>query len=107
MRMGRGYLGEGPYKRFDPAYKMWGSMFNKCYCKVMRLEPCGTKADYHYISNNGMEVCEEWFNFQNFARWFYANRKPVNFSAKSRMKKQKGAKIYCPETCELVAVPFR
>lgn len=72
--MGAGYLGVGKYvSRFDgnkkktPQYRCWENMMGRCYYeKTPRYEAYGGK---------GVFVCEEWLNYQNFAKWFDDNFK--------------------------------
>lgn len=49
-------------------------------------------------------VCEEWHNFQNFAKWYYNNYYSIN---EERMEIDKDIlyknnKIYSPDTCIIV-----
>lgn len=70
--MGVGYLGEGEYKsRYKsyttktPQYRAWENMMARCYYpKASRYQAYGGK---------GVEVCKDWHNFQNFAKWFDLN----------------------------------
>lgn len=66
---GIGYLGEGEYKASENGkdtrvYKTWTDMLQRCYDeKYQKRQPT-------YI---GCEVCDEWLNFQNFAKWYDEN----------------------------------
>lgn len=49
-------------------------------------------------------VCEEWHNFQNFAKWYYENYYEVN-GERMELDKDilyKNNKVYSPETCFIV-----
>lgn len=98
-----GYLGEGDYSpRKDGVktiqYNYWYDMLRRCYNKKA-LEKRPTYEDKY--------VCEEWLNFQNFAKWFDENYYKIN-GERTELDKDiinKGNKIYSPETC--VFVPHR
>jgi hypothetical protein len=91
---GLGYVGEGNYKSRDlkkqtPYYVKWFNIFERCYSDV-------------YPSYKNTEVCEEWYNFQNFAKWYEENWKSDYMNSKWSLDKDilvKGNKIYSPETC--------
>ena len=57
------------------------------------------------MSYKGVEVCEEWYNFQNFAEWCetqkFLNAKDVKGKSYQLDKDilVKGNKIYSPDTC--------
>ena len=97
---GVGYIGKGKYKitinnKKTDAYKVWYGMLQRCYDPYM-LNKCPTYIDCY--------VCEEWHNFQNFAKWFYKNYYEVE-GEKMHLDKDilvKGNKIYSPETCIIV-----
>jgi hypothetical protein len=94
---GVGYLGVGKYKRKDykKIYDTWGDMLRRCY------EP-------YFINKNlaykDCYVCDEWHNFQNFAKWWEENVYNCN-NERMHLDKDilcKGNKIYSPETCMIV-----
>lgn len=94
---GLGYLGEGDYKAVkgdNSRYDTWRSMLRRCYGgKDPAYKDC--------------TVCDEWLNFQNFAKWFDENYYEVE-GEKMGLDKDilvKGNKIYSPETC--IFVPYR
>ena len=67
---GIGYLGDGKYrckekdKKDTTEYSRWYKMMNRCYNeKTLIKHPT-------YI---GCSVDKEWYNFQNFARWYNDN----------------------------------
>ncbi|MFR6599768.1 MAG: hypothetical protein ACLUSV_00415 [Streptococcus sp.] len=102
---GIGYIGVGEYtglKRSGNSlhikyYKLWCSMMARCYGNVVN-----TRQTYESCI-----VCEEWHNYQNFAKWCENNYYEV-LQEKMCLDKDilvKGNKIYSPETC--VFVPNR
>lgn len=100
---GVGYLGEGKYKSKEngkntKAYNAWRAMIQRCYDdKYKHKNPT-------YIN---CEVCEEWHNFQNFAKWFEENYYEVEGERLDLDKDilVKGNKVYSPSTC--IFVPQR
>ena len=106
---GVGYLGEGRYttkilypdgKYYQcPQYIVWNAMIKRCYFDNEKdLHP-----SYYHITT----VCEEWKNFQVFARWYDDNFYDIG---EGRMHLDKdilvpGNKVYSPETC--IFVPQR
>lgn len=94
---GVGCLGEGIFTPNDKWYQMWRSMLCRTIYTNNKSANC-----YSDIS-----VCEEWHNYQNFARWCKDNYYEVN-DEKMNLDKDtlvKGNKIYSPDTC--VFVPYR
>ena len=95
-----GYIGEGKYtsKTHKHIYDKWRAMIERCYNKKYQ-EKRPT-----YV---GCIVCEEWHNFQNFAKWYEENYYGVK-DEEMQLDKDiliKGNKIYSPQTC--VFVPKR
>lgn len=93
---GTGYIGEGAYSSFKnnkitPQYDAWSSMIVRCYGKHdERYENC--------------TVCEEWHNYQNFAKWYDNNFYQLN-NERMELDKDiliKGNKMYSPESCVFV-----
>nr|DAJ60328.1 MAG TPA: hypothetical protein [Caudoviricetes sp.] len=92
---GVGYLGFGKYKsregrKITKSYQTWASMINRCYGysdKNKSYEVC--------------EVCEEWHNYQNFAKWYEDNYYEVKGEVMQLDKDWlvRGNKVYSPETC--------
>ena len=93
----KGCIGEGEYKPIEnkKIYKTWQSMLQRCYdLKYHEKQPT-------YI---GCEVCDEWLNFQNFARWYYDNYYEID-GERMELDKDiliKGNKVYSPQTCVFV-----
>ena len=92
----KGYLGDGKYKcqinnNMQHSYTIWNSMLARCY---------GNRITSY---TNSSWVCSDWFNYQNFAKWYEENEYPV----KGRLHMDKdilypGNKIYSPYHCLLV-----
>lgn len=98
--LGVGYRGYGIYKTREgnvktKAYIKWGSMLTRCYSeKYIKSQ--------NYIN---CTVCEEWKNYQNFAKWYYKNEYQLPNNEKLELDKDikiKGNKIYSPDTCLLL-----
>lgn len=93
---GIGYLGVGKYSRKThlEIYNKWADMISRCYNPyTLNKKPC-------YID---VVVCEEWHNFQNFAKWYEENY--YDYYEKLYLDKDiliKSNKIYSPETCIFV-----
>lgn len=95
-----GYLGIGKYNQKDhyEIYKVWNGLIQRCYDPYF--------LDKHPTYRDCM-VCEEWHNFQNFAKWYEENYYKCNNETMELDKDIliKGNKIYSPETC--IFVPNR
>ena len=98
-----GFLGGEEYlprirNTITSQYMFWFNMLNRCHDqKYHKKEPA-------YM---GCTVCEEWHNFQNFAKWHDNNYYNIP-GEKMQLDKDilvKDNKIYSPETC--VFVPQR
>ena len=100
---GVGYIGIGKYKskrngKLTKEYKYWQKMLQRCYDPYY--------LDRHLTYRDCM-VCEEWLNFQNFAKWYETNYYEI-LNEKICLDKDilvKSNKIYSPETC--IFVPNR
>lgn len=99
---GVGFIGSGPYQSrvngdLDPAYIKWHNMLMRCYSN-----------DYltAFPTYKSCSVCDEWHNYQNFAKWFYENigNKDKNKTHLDKDILQSGSsdKVYSPSTCLLV-----
>lgn len=95
-----GYIGMGNYKISNDSkktkqYIAWKSMFERCY---------SLKLHERYTTYIGCSVCEEWHNFQNFAKWYDENYYEITNEVMCLDKDilVKGNKIYSPETCVFV-----
>lgn len=100
---GVGFIGEGTYSPYpngaksgcSKEYKCWSSMLERCYSKAFK------KRNGAY---EGCTVCEEWHNFQNFAKW--CNEQSDFHVVGSQLDKDLkviGNRTYSPETCLFVS----
>lgn len=90
---GIGYNSKGDYKKskggiHKTVYTCWKGMFERCY---------NTKTQELYPSYKGCSVDEEWFDFQNFAKWFDINY--VDGWCLDKDLLVKGNKIYSSNNC--------
>lgn len=71
-------------------YRTWQNMLKRCYCP---------KEQERTPTYNGVTVCDEWHNYQNFADWFDLNY--IKGHNLDKDVKQRGVnnKIYSPSTC--------
>lgn len=85
-----GFEGIGKYlfKKHKRIYKVWSSIIARGYNKELKEK---------YPAYKDVTVCEEWHNFQNFAKWMEENYKTGFHLDKDILVK--GNKIYSPETC--------
>lgn len=95
----RGYIGIGPYPTdrdgYKEIYNCWHNMLDRCYDDRLQDE---NRSYFGYV-----ECVPEWFNYQEFARWFEENKYAVD----GRLHIDKdilypGNKIYSPYHCLLV-----
>lgn len=103
-----GYLGEGQYKTTNGQkgclkdnsleYEFWYSMLRRCY---------DTKFQKKHPTYKDCSVCNEWHNFQNFAKWCNENYYEIEDRQMNLDKDilNKGNKLYCPDKC--IFVPDR
>jgi len=103
---GKGYIGEGPYaisinkgETINRSYHTWHDMLRRCYAREYQQK------NPAYI---GCSVCEEWLNFQNFAKWYDENYYEIDGQIMNIDKDilVKGNRIYSPETCVFVPSPI-
>ena len=61
---GVGYIGVGEYRptKNKVAYKIWMGVLDRCYGRKEK-----------YPAYDDVTVCDEWLNFQNFAKWYEEN----------------------------------
>lgn len=95
-----GYLGVGDYVSSVSGvktreYRVWHDIITRCYSKK-RAKSSPTYKD--------CIVCDEWHNFQNFAKWYLDNYYTINNQTMCVDKDIlfKGNKIYSPDTCLIV-----
>lgn len=89
-KFGVGYLGEGKYlksvkRKPTEAYRRWSAILNRCYGKNIRK------------CYQGVTVCTDWLNFQNFAKWFESNY-IAGYDIDKDLKIP-GNKEYSPQAC--------
>ena len=97
---GVGFLGIGEFKSYTKGetthyYSIWKDMVERCYSTKQREK----QPTYYNVT-----ICNEWHNFQNFAKWFEENYNPETMQGWHLDKDIliKGNKIYSPETCSFV-----
>ena len=95
---GVGFIGDGSYKSRGEGvtakqYQSWTDMLKRCYSmSELKRRP----------TYNGCSVCEEWHNFQNFAKWFDDNY--IEGCQLDKDVKVEGNKIYSPSTCKFIPI---
>lgn len=95
---GVGYIGDGEYRTYDGnkesvAYIAWTGALRRCY-----------DSSYHeaYPTYIGCHMCDEWKNFQVFAKWYTEHE---FYGAGYHLDKDlllEGNKIYSPDACTLI-----
>lgn len=92
-----GFLGAGVYnsKNNKKVYNIWSGMIRRCYDE---------KTHDKLPTYKDVTICEEWHNFQVFAKWYDENYNLEIMTGWELDKDilQKGNKSYSPETCCLV-----
>lgn len=90
----KGFVGIGKYcyKNDKKAHGTWINMLKRCYDDKYHLK----RPTYKDV-----KVCEEWHNFQVFAKWFYEN---YDFKTMQGWHLDKdilinNIKVYSPDTC--------
>ena len=103
MVYGVGYSSGDKYKKYingkrTKCYKTWQGMLERCY------NPYCINKHLSYID---CTVCEEWHDFQNFAKWYEENYYEIEGEEIALDKDIliKENKIYSPSTC--IFVPKR
>lgn len=99
-----GYYGVGKYvarknNKPTPAYISWLHILERCYNEPQKHK----HPAYYGIAT----VCDEWLNYQNYAKWHYENYYSID-GERIHIDKDiliKGNKVYSPETC--IFVPQR
>lgn len=92
---GIGYFGIGEYPHSHQSKDMWIQMIHRVYDeKKIKSRPTYKECN----------ICEEWHNFQNFAKWYDDNYYQVE-DYQMHLDKDilvKNNKTYSPETCLIV-----
>lgn len=99
---GVGYFGVGVYKSKISSvstifYKRWQTILQRCYDTNSKM--------YIAYGNNGVIICDEWKNFQNFAKWWYENWNENTMDSTWEIDKDlinKNSKVYSPENCLII-----
>lgn len=91
---GVGFIGKGKYTSKHKSFLLWQGVLQRCYHE---------KAQEKYPTYKGVTVCEEWHNFQNFAKWYEHH----HTSCMEHWDIDKDilcpeCKVYSPETCTFV-----
>jgi len=92
---GVGFIGNGEHKS-----RLNGNKTTKYKCWVRMLERCYHN-DIRHISYKDCSICDEWHNFQNFAKWHEDNY--IEGFELDKDIKVKGNRIYSPATCLFVS----
>lgn len=95
---GVGFMGIGDFKSCDEngketkCHKTWNHMHERCY------DP---KLHEKHPTYKNCKVCEEWWNFQNFAKWNDENYYEVGNERMALDKDilNKGNKVYSADNC--------
>lgn len=96
-----GYIGDGEYltgtaRKHTVEYQNWTCMIRRCYDETLKERYSAYFRD--------CVVCDEWHNFQMFAKWYNDNIYQVG-SERMHIDKDiliKGNKLYSPDTCLIV-----
>ena len=95
---GVGYFGVGKFKGYlngkqTEEYVAWSGMLLRCY---------NVKFKNKHPTYEGVTVCEDWHNFQNFAYWYTREDEYGRGYHLDKDILMKGNKQYSPDTCCLV-----
>lgn len=77
-------------EKISKCYDVWRRMLQRCYDPQYKID---------HPTYVGVGCCEDWKDYQNFAKWFYTTS---NFHSGFELDKDllvQGNKIYSPETC--------
>ncbi|AUR91920.1 hypothetical protein NVP1167O_24 [Vibrio phage 1.167.O._10N.261.51.F2] len=94
---GVGFVGVGDFKATEGGkitleYRAWSGMIKRCYGKEKRKEYANCI------------VCDEWHNFQEFAKWYVSQKEYGLGYELDKDKRGDGIrKIYSPDTCCLIS----
>jgi hypothetical protein len=78
-------------------HQIWKGIIERCYSE--------TNPSYYTYGAKGVEVCEYWHNFQNFAEW-YQNHAVYDTNISLQIDKDilfPDSNTYSPETCVAVS----
>lgn len=90
-----GFVGIGEYNKSFSQYIVWKSMLKRCYSDKFHKER---------MTYSNCSVCEEWHNYQIFAKWYDNNYYEIDDETMCLDKDilTKGNKIYSPKNCVFV-----
>lgn len=97
---GVAFIGEGEFRSRSggaklKSYKVWEGMITRCYVE--------SSFGYPRYGGRGVRVCDEWLNYQNFAKWYSSQKNANNKSFQiDKDLKITGSKIYSPDTCSII-----
>lgn len=106
-------------ERSDVKDKLYPSIHNRGYIGIGNFKATvNRKTTRHYqrwayLICSDKQICDEWLNFQTFARWFedrfqdkFIGRREIKDRVidgyRTTVKLKKGVSIYSPENCNLV-----
>lgn len=90
---GVGYYGADKDTVPREIYTKWVNMIKRCYDKNT-LDRCNTY--------NGCTVCDDWYNLQNFYKWYVDNKWSNSIKLDCEKDILSNEQIYSPTTCLLV-----
>lgn len=90
--LGVAYIGKGAYSRSThlEIYSRWKKIIERCY------DPYKLNKDMSYVD---VYVCDEWLNFQNFARWYDSKSDEQKTLDIDKDLFSGEVKVYSPSTC--------
>lgn len=103
IKYGKGFLGVGDHKakvngKHTSAYETWSGIIRRCYDEDYPY--------YYRYGGSGAYVVDEWFNFQNFAGWFYSEVAKYPPDARLSIDKDlKGGFCYSPDNS--IMLPYK
>lgn len=98
-----GYAGNGIYNQGN------SKQVNSIWFNMLQRATPEFWADERFKKYTGTKICAEWYNFQNFAEWYYWYRSFLNPSDEYKYQIDKDTlqwglpeKIYSPYTCTII-----
>ena len=93
---GVGFFGIGKYKARTSVHNRWSSLIHRCY----------DKSNPHYLRTGaiGVKIESTWFNFQDFAEWYYLECAKLNLDPdrnSHHIVKPKDSLFFGPSVCFL------
>lgn len=98
IRTNKGYIGEGTKKAWDNKNKKLSKSYSTWFKLMDRGNSLNTKK--RQPTYKDVRVCEEWYNYQNFAKWFGENYVEGWFLDKDILCPE--CKEYSPDNCVFV-----